>query len=198
MARIALATDLVSTANGTQVHPSSKHLGSLATCLRDSAATAATPAVEQDPSRMAGLSGDVTVISKVAGKLFSHLVTRTSAGRERLLSCKALDPLGHHTTTCTHGGDVVTRHNLLRDVVANLFRQAHMGVTVEAVSVVSMEKQDEKHLLTSSSNSFKELARLDGVALARKTEVFLASAHFPAMNFEQYSVDSKSTLINGD
>ena len=45
---------------------------------------------------------------------------------------KALDPLGHHATTCTHGGDVVTRHNLLRDVVANLFRQAHMGVTVEA------------------------------------------------------------------
>ena len=26
----------------------------------------------------------------------------------------------------------MTRHNLLRDVVANLFRQAHMGVTVEA------------------------------------------------------------------
>ena len=47
-------------------------------------------------------------------------------------SQKALDPLGHHATTCTHGGDVVTRHNLLRDVVANLFRQAHMGVAVEA------------------------------------------------------------------
>ena len=44
-------------------------------------------------------------------------------------SQKALDPLGHHATTFTHGGDVVTRHNLLRDVVANLFRQAHMGVT---------------------------------------------------------------------
>ena len=25
----------------------------------------------------------------------------------------------------------MTQHNLLRDVVANLFRQAHMGVTVE-------------------------------------------------------------------
>ena len=45
---------------------------------------------------------------------------------------KALDPLGYHAITCTHGGDVVTRHNLLRDVVANLFRQAHTGVTVEA------------------------------------------------------------------
>ena len=44
---------------------------------------------------------------------------------------KALDPLGHHAITCTHGGDVVTQHNLLRDVVANLFHQAHMRVTVE-------------------------------------------------------------------
>ena len=44
---------------------------------------------------------------------------------------KALDPLGHHAITCTHGGDVVTRHNMLRDVVANLFRQVHMGVTAE-------------------------------------------------------------------
>eukprot|EP00731_Ephydatia_muelleri_P010281 Em0005g867a len=47
-------------------------------------------------------------------------------------SQKALAPLGHHATAYTHGGHVVTRHNLLRDVVANLFRQAHMGVTVEA------------------------------------------------------------------
>ena len=47
-------------------------------------------------------------------------------------SQKALDPLGHHTTTCTHGGDVVTRHNLLQDVVANIFHQTHMGVTLEA------------------------------------------------------------------
>ena len=43
----------------------------------------------------------------------------------------ALDLLGHHAITSTHGGDVVTRHNLLQDVVANLFRQAHFGVTVE-------------------------------------------------------------------
>ena len=44
---------------------------------------------------------------------------------------KALDPVGHQAIPCTHGGDAVTRHDLLRDVVANLFRQAHMGVTVE-------------------------------------------------------------------
>ena len=30
----------------------------------------------------------------------------------------ALDPLGHHATTCKHGGGVVVRHNTLRDVLA--------------------------------------------------------------------------------
>ena len=45
---------------------------------------------------------------------------------------KLLYPLGHHAITCTHGvGDVVTHHNMLRVVVAKLFRQVHMGVTVE-------------------------------------------------------------------
>ena len=29
----------------------------------------------------------------------------------------ALDPLGHHALTCKHGGDVVSRHNRLRDVL---------------------------------------------------------------------------------
>ena len=33
---------------------------------------------------------------------------------------------------------------------------------VQAVTVVSMEKQHEKHLLTSSSNIFKEPTRLGG------------------------------------
>ena len=28
-----------------------------------------------------------------------------------------LDPLGHHAASCRHGGDVVTRHNRLRDIV---------------------------------------------------------------------------------
>ena len=46
-------------------------------------------------------------------------------------SAKALDPHWHNDITCTHGGDLVTCHNMLQDVVANLFRQVHMGVTVE-------------------------------------------------------------------
>ena len=35
-------------------------------------------------------------------------------------------------------------------------KPALIRACVQAVSVVSMEKQDEKHLLTSLSNSFKE------------------------------------------
>ena len=43
----------------------------------------------------------------------------------------ALDPLGHHAVTCKRGGDVVSRHNKLRDILAESCRQAHLGVQVE-------------------------------------------------------------------
>ena len=43
----------------------------------------------------------------------------------------ALDPLGHHAASCRHGGDVVARHNHLRDIVANFCRRAHLSVRVE-------------------------------------------------------------------
>ena len=44
----------------------------------------------------------------------------------------ALDPLGHLAITCKRGGDVVTRHNTLRDVLAEICHRAHLGVQVEA------------------------------------------------------------------
>ena len=44
----------------------------------------------------------------------------------------ALDPLGHHATTCKRGGDVVVRHNTLRDVLAKTCYRAHLGIQVEA------------------------------------------------------------------
>ena len=44
----------------------------------------------------------------------------------------SLDPRRHHALTCTHGGDVVTRHNRLHDVFAESCRQACIGVQVEA------------------------------------------------------------------
>ena len=43
----------------------------------------------------------------------------------------ALDPLGHHVVTCRQGGDVVMRHNRLRDVIVDFFHSARLGVKVE-------------------------------------------------------------------
>eukprot|EP00731_Ephydatia_muelleri_P032585 Em0024g129a len=43
----------------------------------------------------------------------------------------ALDPLGHHAVTCKRGGDVVSRHNKLRDILAESCRRAHLSVQVE-------------------------------------------------------------------
>ena len=43
----------------------------------------------------------------------------------------ALDPLGHHAVTGKRGGDAVLRHNKLRDILVELFHQAHIHVQVE-------------------------------------------------------------------
>ena len=48
------------------------------------------------------------------------------------LPWQCLDPLGHHATTCKRGGDVVVRHNTLRDVLAETCHRAHLGIQVEA------------------------------------------------------------------
>eukprot|EP00731_Ephydatia_muelleri_P011645 Em0006g539a len=51
----------------------------------------------------------------------------------------ALDPLGHLATTCNKGGDVVTRHNQLRNVLAETCRRAHLSVKVEMGSNLTSE-----------------------------------------------------------
>ena len=43
----------------------------------------------------------------------------------------ALDQLGNHAATCKRGGDVVSRHNRLRDLVLEFCRRAHQVVRVE-------------------------------------------------------------------
>ena len=42
-----------------------------------------------------------------------------------------LDPLGHHAVSCRHGGDVVIRHNRLRNIFAEFCHRAHLSVRVE-------------------------------------------------------------------
>ena len=46
----------------------------------------------------------------------------------------ALDPLGHRAVTCRRGGDIVTHHNRLRDVIVDFCHSAHLGVKVEVGS----------------------------------------------------------------
>ena len=46
----------------------------------------------------------------------------------------ALDPLGHHALTCKHGGNAVSRHNRLRDVLLESCRLACLGPQFEAGS----------------------------------------------------------------
>ena len=48
----------------------------------------------------------------------------------------ALDSLDHHAVTCRHRGDVVTRHNLLRDVIADF---CHLGVGLEMEHVLTRD-----------------------------------------------------------
>ena len=54
--------------------------------------------------------------------------------RHLMCAGRVLDPLGHHALTCKRGGDVVTRHNKLRDTIAETCRRAHLSVKVEAGS----------------------------------------------------------------
>ena len=49
-----------------------------------------------------------------------------------------LDPLGHHCVTCRHGGDVVWRHNLLREAITSWAVETFGHWGKEAQSVLSM------------------------------------------------------------
>ncbi|KAL5484084.1 hypothetical protein EMCRGX_G020529 [Ephydatia muelleri] len=51
-----------------------------------------------------------------------------------LCSDVALDPLGHHAATYRRGGDVIIRHNRLRDVFLSFCHQAHIAARLEAGS----------------------------------------------------------------
>ena len=52
---------------------------------------------------------------------------------------RVLDPLGHHALTCKRGGDVVTRHNKLRDTLTETCHRAHLSIKVEAGSNLSKD-----------------------------------------------------------
>ena len=51
-----------------------------------------------------------------------------------------LDLLGHHALTCKHGGDVVLRHNSLRDVFEEFCHRACLGGQVEVGSGLGLDR----------------------------------------------------------
>ena len=65
-------------------------------------------------------------------------------GGSRCPSCstQSLDPLGHHALTCRYNGDVVSRHNQLRNTFFESCRQAGVGGQIEIGSGLG---HDERH-----------------------------------------------------
>ena len=47
------------------------------------------------------------------------------------LASFALDDFGHHALSCKHGGDVVSRHNKLRDIFSDFCQRACLGPRLE-------------------------------------------------------------------
>ena len=73
--------------------------------------------------------------------MHSPASTGVMSGGSRCSLCpdSILDPLGHYATTCKRGGDVVHRHNLLRDVLADSCRLAHLSVKVEVGKIMTTQ-----------------------------------------------------------
>ena len=81
------------------------------------------------PSENLGLHMDPPVF-QVAIKWWLGLDT-SEGSRCALCPGSALDHLGHHAITCKYGGDVVSRHNRIRNILVETCRRAHIGVKVE-------------------------------------------------------------------
>ncbi|KAL5509256.1 hypothetical protein EMCRGX_G004594 [Ephydatia muelleri] len=89
------------------------------------------------PSENLGLHLDPPVF-QVAIKWWLGL--DTSEGSQcALCPGSTLDHLGHHAVTCKYGGDVVSRHNRIRDILVETCRRAHIGVKVEVGNNLSRD-----------------------------------------------------------
>ena len=89
------------------------------------------------PSENLGLHLDPPVF-QVAIKWWLGL--DTSEGSQcALCPGNTLDHLGHHAVTCKYGGDVVSRHNRIRDILVETCRRAHIGVKEEVGNNLSRD-----------------------------------------------------------
>ena len=95
------------------------------------------PGFQFVPSENLGLHLDPPVF-QVAIKWWLGL--DTSEGSQcALCPGSTLDHLGHHAVTCKYGGDVVSRHNRIRDILVETCRRAHIGVKVEVGNNLSRD-----------------------------------------------------------
>ena len=89
------------------------------------------------PSENLGLHLDPPVF-QVAIKWWLGL--DTSEGSQcALCPGSTLDHLGHHAVTCKYGGDVVSHHYRIRDILVETCRRAHIGVKVEVGNNLSRD-----------------------------------------------------------
>ena len=97
--------------------------------------TASWPSIV--PSESLGLHIDPPVF-QVAIKWWLGLDTSDSS-QCALCPGSALDHLGHHAVTCKYGGDVVSCHNRIRDILVETCCWAYIGVKMEVGNNVSRD-----------------------------------------------------------
>ena len=68
---------------------------------------------------------------QVAIRWWLGLKTSTASSCHFCPGAVLVDLLGHHSISCWHGGDVITRHSHLRDTFAKLCHRAHLPGRVE-------------------------------------------------------------------
>eukprot|EP00731_Ephydatia_muelleri_P032417 Em0023g924a len=97
-------------------------------CLLSISSPHASAWLSVTPSEGLGLHLDPPVF-QIAVKWWLGL--DTSEGSQCTLCPGVLDHLDHHAVTCKYGGDVVSRHNKIRDILVETCRRAHIGVQVD-------------------------------------------------------------------
>ena len=103
----------------------------------------------------------------------------TSAGSQcSLCYDHSLDPLGHHATTCKRGGDVVIRHNNIRDILAESFCRAGISVQCEAGSGLSHDNRRTRPADILVPNWFYSTAALDLTVISPLNSNVIAEAGF--------------------
>ena len=82
-----------------------------------------------------------------------------------------LDPLGHHALTCKHGGDVVLRHNSLRDVFVESCHRTCLGGQVEVGSGLGLDRLHSRPAeYLSTTGTLANLLLLTSLSLHRLTQ----------------------------